>query len=307
MVMMMMNDEWWWMMMTMISIRILIRFDDYPASGGNKLRMLRANKLMCLCSRRQHSWLTGPKGPSTVSRDRPLAFVFTGMSWDLDVWVVWSSVEWTRYILLVWFDQLLEVWIPFFAHLLLPNTSGIYNIDTMALQLICFFIFLVPSIDVICWHNSTPFPVVVPLLLTIRHLRNILTSMRSRKHQAICAQGHLNRSLAHWMFPGPLTSKSVCCMFLTNLWGSKRAFGFQESVDPWQGQRIAWWMGWTNWSSDCSDAGPWWSSCTPFGGEICSLHWRVGWVWWWFGRSRGQNNGLSMNSRFFPHLPGEGC
>ena len=108
-----MNDEWWWMMMTMISIRILIRFDDYPASGGNKLRMLRANKLMCLCSRRQHSWLTGPKGPSTVSRDRPLAFAFTGMSRDLDVWVVWSSVGWTRYILLVWFDQLLEVWIPF--------------------------------------------------------------------------------------------------------------------------------------------------------------------------------------------------
>ena len=58
-----------------------------------------------------------------------------------------------------------------------------------------FFIFLVPSIDVICWHNSTPFPVVVPLLLTIGHLRNILSSMRPQKHQAICAQGHLNRFL----------------------------------------------------------------------------------------------------------------
>ena len=73
--------------MMMISIRILIRFGDYPASGGNKLRMLRANKLMCLCSRRQHAWLTGPKGPQQCLGTvlSPLAFVFAGLSWDLDV------------------------------------------------------------------------------------------------------------------------------------------------------------------------------------------------------------------------------
>ena len=268
--------------------------------------MLRANKLMCLCSRRQHSWLTGPKGPQQCLGT--VLWLLFSLGW-VGIWMFeWFDLALSGPGTFFWFDLTSSLR---FEYLFYPSAPAKhlwhlqYRHHGFAVDM--FFIFLVPSIDVICWHNSTPFPVVVPLLLTIRHLRNILGSMRSRKHQAICAQGHLNRFLAHWMFPGPLTSKSVCCMFLTNLWGSKRVFGFQESVDPWQGQRIAWWMGWTNWSSDYSDAGPWWSSCTPFGGEICSLHWRGGWVWWWFGRPRGQNNGLSMNSRFFPHLPGEGC
>ena len=88
-----MNDEWWWMMMTMISIRILIRFDDYPASGGNKLRMLRANKLMCLCSRRQHSWLTGPKGPQQC-----LGTV---------LWLLFS-LGWVGIWMFEWFDLVLS-------------------------------------------------------------------------------------------------------------------------------------------------------------------------------------------------------
>ena len=54
-----------------------------------------------------------------------------------------------------------------------------------------------------CWHNTIPCGCSL-MLLTIRHLRNILSSMRSRNLQMICAQGHLNRflgSLVVAMFP----------------------------------------------------------------------------------------------------------
>ena len=63
--------------MMMISIMVLIRFDDYPVSGGKRLRMLRANKLMYLCSRKRSSWFTRPRGPRECFRT-----------------VLWLEIDW---------------------------------------------------------------------------------------------------------------------------------------------------------------------------------------------------------------------
>jgi hypothetical protein len=109
MMMMMNDDEWWWRWFPsgfwLDLMTTLHQVGTTSDASCKQTNVFVQQKTTFLAYR--------AKGPSTVSRDRPLAFVFTGLSWDLDVWVVWSSVEWTRYILLVWFDQLLEVWIPF--------------------------------------------------------------------------------------------------------------------------------------------------------------------------------------------------